>query len=201
MAFQDFSNPRPEKWVTLGGRNKETGKLNPTSAKGYYLGSFESQNKFNKDKKNVNLVLMTPQGLLGLTAPSHLVKKMKENETNLAKRNVDVRGLMVEISFVGEQDVGKGNPMKLFKVGFDPENRGSAELTLLSEESESNYSDDEPSEDDYEAGGVDFPTDAEEESYGAVAEYVAPVIQQNVAASAKERAAKVQALLAKNKKN
>lgn len=189
MAFQDFSNPRPEKWVTLGGRNKETGKPNPTTAKGYYLGSFESQNKFNKDKKNTNLVLMTPQGLLGLTAPSHLVKKIKENETNLAKRNIDARGLMVEISFVGEQDVGKGNPMKLFKVGFDPENRGSSELTLLTEESETGSDE----ESDY-VGPDSYDQVAEQEEEQ-------PVVQAaQLAQSAKERAAKVQALLSKNKK-
>lgn len=174
MSLQSYDDPRPDKWVTLGGVNKQ-GVKNPTSAEGFYLGRTEGINQFDASKTKVTFMLKTPSGTLGVNASVNLITRMTTSERNfMAKEGKSANGAFVVITFLGEEPSGKGNPMKLFSVKFDPENIDTtAADTVLARGS--SYADDE---DTSSTNGAD--EDAE----------------QNVALAAAERAAKVKALLA-----
>ena len=50
MAFKEVQSLEAENAISLGGRNKKTGKENPTKAEGYYLGSRTTTGKLGDSK-------------------------------------------------------------------------------------------------------------------------------------------------------
>lgn len=99
--------------VRLGGTNPETGRKNSSEIEGYYVGSQSRPNKFNKEKPQKFYTFKTKAGLQGIYGKGGLDKLM-------AGATV---GAMTKVIDTGElKDVGKGQPMKVFKVLQDRTN-------------------------------------------------------------------------------
>lgn len=136
MAYKEINSVGTYNFITLGGYNKKTRLDNPIQLEGYLAGSEEVQDSFNKDKKKSRFIFKTKNGNLAIDAPHDLKVK-------LSKAKI---GLMTLVEFTGEKDVGKGNPMKEFKVHQDATN-------VLDEETISEiaqYSAQEPDEEEQE---------------------------------------------------
>jgi hypothetical protein len=157
--------------VILGGVNKTTGKKNPTELKGYYLRKITIETKFGTKPF---YVFKTAQGTQGLIGSGNLNSLMESKIVNLQTHVIDTGTT---------KDVGKGNPMKVFKVGQDNQD------SLTSSEANSSY----------EATEIDFPADEEEEEETYTPP--APAARKPATSStpSSEARAKVQALLSRNK--
>lgn len=120
------------KFVKLGGVDAKTGKKNPTEIEGYYHSSEERPNKFNKDKPQKFYVFKTARGLEGIFGSGGLDKLMSGAAL----------GTMTKVVDTGDRkDVGKGQPMKIYKVFQDSGNLNtSSEVTTNYVETD--YSDD-----------------------------------------------------------
>ena len=183
MAFKDYSCPRPTRWVTIGGSDK-AGKPNPTSLKGRYLGKTVGPNKFDTTKTSTTVILDTPQGITGINANTDMARKFSESESQFVKEeNRAAIGALCSVEFMGTRDTQKGNPMKVFKVLFDPEDVVETEGLPVAENT--TYADDEDNEDNetYDSG------DGDEDA-----------AQAEALAAAEQRKAKLAALMAKTKK-
>lgn len=118
--------------VVLGGTNKKSGQKNPTELKGYFLRSSTIKTKFGEKPL---YVFQTEEGEQGLIGSGNLNKLMQSKRV----------GLMTHIIDTGTvKDVGKGNPMKVFKVGQDASD--VLDETLGASSESVNY--DEPLSDD-----------------------------------------------------
>jgi hypothetical protein len=94
--------------VVLGGVDKKTGKKNPTELIGYFLKSETINTKFGEKPL---YVFKTSTGTKAIIGTGNLNKIMASK----------VPGLLTHVIDTGEKrDVGKGNPMKVFRVGQDP---------------------------------------------------------------------------------
>jgi hypothetical protein len=93
--------------VILGGTNKKTGQKNPTDLTGYYLRKASIETKFGVKPF---YVFQTKKGQQGLIGGGNLNKIMETKAVGLLTHVVDTGTT---------RDVGKGNPMKVFKVGQD----------------------------------------------------------------------------------
>ncbi len=138
MAYESIGDVQI---VKLGGTDAQ-GNKNPTSIEGYYQYSEDRDNKFNKHKPQKFYVFKTEHGLQGIYGKGGLDKLMASA----------VLGVMTLVTDTGKvQDVGKGNPMKVYTVKQDKTNTQSeAELAsppthvdaALDEEEDSLDSDD-----------------------------------------------------------
>lgn len=112
MAFTQVQDLDSETAIALGGRNKKTGKANPTKAEGYFLGSKEVESQRSKTGKAFLHILQTANGNLGVWGKTDLDRKL---------RNV-TPGTMVRITQSGMQEIPGKNPMYKFTVEVDLEN-------------------------------------------------------------------------------
>jgi hypothetical protein len=76
MAYERVLDLECDTTVSLGGRNKKTGKANPTEVEGYYLGSKEVANKMSKNGKSSLYIFETSNGKIGVWGKTHLDKLM-----------------------------------------------------------------------------------------------------------------------------
>ena len=153
--FKDYSSPRPDTWVNLGGINKQ-GKKNPTTLEGYYLGRTEGPNQFDTTKTKVTFIFMNAAidgkpvpGIVGVNGSSNLVSKMKDAELNF--RSTEGRaplGARTLVEYTGERNTGKGNPMKTYRTQFDADD--TKDVAGIGATLESDISND-----DYEGGDVE----------------------------------------------
>jgi len=184
MAFNDYSSPKPDSWVTVGGVTRE-GVKNPSSLEGYYMGTISEPSSFDKNKLKHTHLIQTAKGIAGVNGSSNLNFKMKDSENNLLKRGISPIGVKLRIEFVGTKPSSKGNPTKLYKVTFDVsdinEAIASGVVTAPVEEYASNEEDES-----YTSAEVDTADDEDD-------------ALQTAALAAAERKAKVEALLAKGK--
>lgn len=181
MSFKDYSSPRPDTWVNLGGINKK-GQKNPSSLEGYYLGRTEGPNQFDTTKVKTTFIFQNAavdgkpvQGIVGVNGSANLIQKMKDAELNFrVQEGRAPLGTRTLINYTGELNLGKGNPMKTFTSQFDAED--TIEVTSIATADE--YVEEN---DDQEDNSADEDAD------------------QSAALAAAERAAKVQELLNRNK--
>lgn len=179
MAFKEVASLDCDTTITLGGKDKKTGKSNPKQIEGYFLGTREiGPNKFNKQKVDVVHVFQTKDGNVGVWGKTDLDTKLKNA----------IPGRMVRATFTGSIPTNKGNDMLKFKVEVD--NSNTIDVSDLV--AQNNDADDstEGYEDNYPAGDNDDVGNDEPEaqSYPVVA-----------ASTATDRANKVKELL--NRKN
>lgn len=144
MGFKERPSLDTDNTVTIGGVNEKTGKPNPKSIEGYFLGTkITGPNKYNRSKMNKLHVLQTEDGNVGVWG-----------KTNMDQKLAGVTpGTMIRITFTGEKDVGKGNPMLCYKVEEDTENTievGTLDSGLSSEEEETYEPEDETDPEDEE---------------------------------------------------
>lgn len=188
MAFREVADLDCSETVAIGGKNKETGKPNPKSIEGYFIGTKKTETKLGECSLHI---LQTQKGNVGVWGKTNLNQKMTAVKP----------GQMIRISFVGLVET-KFNPMFKYKVEVDPENTidvasasgNDAPEDFEAEEGESFNSDHSYQTDDEEEASFDDDTAADE------AEYVPPTPPHKAAAVPDaSRQDKVKALLAGRK--
>lgn len=179
MAFKTVVALDADTTISLGGVNKKTGKKNPTSAEGYYLGSRQVPSTKSKSGFDTLHFLQTPKGNLGVWGKTDLNKKLA----------TVTPGNMIRMSF-SKMVPTKNGDMYSFTVEFDAEN--SIDVSNLESAPEVEAADDLDAFVDDTAAEEYDDTEVEEE---------APPVRRSASptAGSAERAARVQALLGKNK--
>lgn len=170
MAFRTVAAIDADITTAVGGVNKKTGKKNPTSVEGYFLGKKQVDSPKSKTGKAWLYILQTPKGNLGVWGKTDMDKKMSQVAP----------GSMTRITHTGMQPTPNGEMYK-YTVEQDSDNVISVSVPEVAAEQ------DEPSFDQEES------FDASPESLDEEDE------QQALALAAAERKAKVQAMLAKRK--
>lgn len=172
MAFQEVQSLDADTTISLGGVNRKTGKKNPTSAEGYYLGARQINSPKSKTGKAWLYFFQTPTGNLGVYGKTDLDKKMGSA----------VPGQMMRITVAGMVPTPNGDMYK-FKVEVDADN--TIDVSNLSTEAVVTSSDDDTS---YTSASIeqDAYTEETQDDEDAL---------QAAALAAAERKAKVEALL------
>lgn len=187
MSFTEIASLDADTTIALGGVNKQTGKKNPTSVEGYYLGSRQVDGK--RGKSNLHF-LQTNKGNVGVWGKTDLDRKLS---------GVLV-GTMIRASFVGMTPTPKGDMYK-FKVEIDKDN--TIEVATLAagagNSNSSSYSEDDGT---YEGYGTEESVDPDEASYDDDEEtqQAALLAAEAAAKEAQAKKARMNAILNKGKK-
>ena len=169
MAYKEVSDLSTDTTISLGGTNRKTGKKNPSSIEGYYIGSREVADAKKKSGKSFIHIFQTPEGNVGVWGKTDLDRKITPS----------LLGTMVKASFEKMVPTPNGEMYK-FKVQFDPENTTEVTGTTYTDSSA-------------EYNGVTEREEFDEENEDNEDE------AQALALAAAERKAKVAALLSKSK--
>lgn len=102
--FKEVTDLSAENVISLGGINRKTGKKNPESITGYYLGKKTVADKL-KGGDAIIYIFQTPKGNEGVWGKTDLNRKMQQVAL----------GALVRASFTGMQPTPKGDMYK-FKV-------------------------------------------------------------------------------------
>lgn len=111
MGFKEVLDLDANMTISLGGRDKKTGKPNPTQAEGYFLGSKQVVSKRAKTGFSYLHILQTEEGNLGIWGKTDLDRKI---------RSVPA-GAMTRITQSGMQVTENGDMYK-FRVEVDADN-------------------------------------------------------------------------------
>lgn len=192
MGFQDIADLDCQVTTAIGGVDKKSGKKNPTTIEGYFIGTRNVPSQKSKTGFAALHVLQTPKGNVGVWGKTNLDQKMTAVKA----------GQMIRITFTGMVET-KNNPMYKYRVQVDPTN--SIEVNT-GDDGQSEFSDGETGA--FDASGTGFSDTGEEAAYEPEAELgeeeapldEAPVTRpvapaRRAAAPDPARAAKVQALL------
>lgn len=122
MAYEEVQDLGTDTVTAIGGSNKKTGKANPTSIEGYFIGSRDVPSSMSKT---------------GL-AKIHVFKTAKGNEGVWGKTDLDIKlasvpiGTMTLVKFDRMQVTKGKQPMYKYKVSVDRDNiievAGSADV-------------------------------------------------------------------------
>lgn len=189
MGFKAVADLDCETSTAIGGKNKETGKPNPTSITGYFIGTRQVDSKKSKTGFAALHVIQTPKGNVGVWGKTNLDRKMRAVPP----------GQMVRITFVGMVET-RNNPMYKYKVEADAENAIEVQAPDTSEstsEEAEETSEDTGAEQEYteETEEEEQALDAEEEQTDEISPPRAKAPKTPVATPDAARAAKVKALL------
>lgn len=111
MGFKEVADLDCSSTTAIGGVNKETGKKNPTSLEGHYIGTKKVESTKSKTGYASLHVLATKTGNVGVWGKTNLDQKML----------VVKPGQLIRISFVGMVET-RNNPMYKYKVEVDEHN-------------------------------------------------------------------------------
>jgi hypothetical protein len=111
MAFREVSDLSADTTISLGGTNRKTGKVNPTSIEGYYLGSRQIADAKKKSGISYIHIFQTSKGNVGVWGKTDLDSKIKSVTP----------GTMVRASFDKMVKTPNGEMYK-YKVQFDDAN-------------------------------------------------------------------------------
>lgn len=187
MGFTEIASLDADTTIALGGVNKQTGRKNPTSIEGYYLGSRQVDGK--RGPSNLHF-LQTPKGNVGVWGKTDLDRKLSSV----------LVGTMIRASFVGMTPTPKGDMYK-FKVEVDKDN--TIEVATLSagagNTTSSAYSEDAAGDED---DGVPYGADSDDDSYeeDEESQQAALLAAEAAAKEAALKKAKMNAILNKGKK-
>lgn len=139
MGYQKKADLATETVIQLGGTNSKTGKANPSSVEGYYLGAKTTQSDFGEGKLHIFQTANGNVGVWGKTNSNRL----------LSSEHV---GQMCKLVFTGMGKPQKGRkPPYSYELFFDQDNSisvATAAVEAFGEESaESNEYASEVSED------------------------------------------------------
>lgn len=112
MGFKEVIDLDCDVATALGGKDKKSGKNNPTQVEGYFVGSKEIPDKFSKTGKGYLHIFQTAEGRLGVFGKTDLNRKVKDI----------VPGTMARVTFTGTVPTKMGNDMAKFKVEVDSSN-------------------------------------------------------------------------------
>lgn len=180
MGFKEVQDLSADVTISLGGSNKKTGKANPKSIEGYFLGSKSVADNKKKSGKSFIYIFQTAKGNVGVWGKTDLDQKMA----------AVTPGTMVRATYDRMVPTPNGDMYK-YKVEVDGDN--TIDLGLVAgankdASDEGGYNPDQEPRGSYEAS--DDEEEVEEEDEDA---------KQSAALSALERKKKVDALLAKGK--
>lgn len=180
MGFKTVTSLDAENTVALGGVNKKTGKKNPTSIEGYYLGSRQVPSTKSKNGLAAIHFFQTSKGNIGVWGKTDLDKKLSQVKL----------GTMTKVEQSGMKSTKNGD-MYMYQVMFDEDNTievtGAQDAEASGDEDGGYDSSDDDGGEDEEA--VDDDGDSDDDDAQAAAML-----------AAEERKAKVQAMLNKGKK-
>lgn len=111
MAFKTVTDLSADVTISLGGKDKKTGKLNPTTIEGYYLGKRVIADTKKKSGKSYIYIFQTPTGNKGVWGKTDLDNKMLEVTP----------GTMTRASFLKMVPTKNGD-MYRYKVEVDVDN-------------------------------------------------------------------------------
>lgn len=114
--FKEVQDLSPDVTTAIGGINGKTGKKNPSSLEGYYLGKRVVEDSKKRTGKAYIYVFQTDKGSVGVWSKTDLDRKM----------NAAVVGAMTRITCTGTTPTSKGDMYK-YKVELDTDN--SIEVT------------------------------------------------------------------------
>jgi len=154
MGFKEVIDLDCERTTALGGKDKKSGKANPTQAEGYYIGSKDVASPKSKTGFSKLHYFRTSKGTLGVWGKTDLDRKLL---------NAPV-GAMVRATFTGMVPTSNGDMYK-FRVEVDAENTIEVNLpqSAATEEEEDtgggNYADAEETEDETSVDDDAAPVD------------------------------------------
>jgi hypothetical protein len=186
MGLTEVVSLEAEVTYSLGKYNKKTGKTDPKSVEGYYLGKRVVETKLGDSSIHF---FQTEKGPVGVWGTKYLNSKLSNVKP----------GTMTKAEFVGMKPTPRGD-MRSFKVFQDKENtievsveppvaQYADEFAAVSD-NRATYNEDDKNEDDKD----------EDNNSGYEAPSYAAATVNNTQVSAAERQARVQALLNKGKK-
>lgn len=111
MGFQEIADLDCSTTISLGGKDRKTGRANPTSIEGYFIGTRKVESNKAKDGYSSLHVFQTAEGNVGVWG-----------KTNLNQKLAGVKpGVMTRATFVGMVET-RNNPMYKYKVEVDAGN-------------------------------------------------------------------------------
>ncbi len=159
MGFKEVNGADASTSVSLGGINKATGKPNPTTIEGYYVGTKKVPSQRNAAGFSNLYILQTEKGNVGVWGKTDLDKKM-------AALNPEHRA-MCRLSYTGMKKIPGKNDMYTFKVEVDEGN------TAPQEDDDSNpnaeFDPEDPTLDESDLDGDDAALDEPTVPYVATA--------------------------------
>lgn len=111
MAFKQVIDLDCATSTAIGGVDKKSGKKNPTSVEGYFIGSRDVESKKSKTGLAKLHVFQTSAGNQGVWGKTDLDQKLARVTP----------GTMTRVTFTGMQET-KNNPMYKYRVETDDEN-------------------------------------------------------------------------------
>lgn len=111
MGFKEVINLDAETTISLGGRDKKTGKANPATVEGYFLGTRQVPSKKSNSGFCSLHFLSTAKGNIGVWGKTDLDRKL----------GGVTPGVMIRVTFTGMQKTNF-NDMYKFKVEVDADN-------------------------------------------------------------------------------
>lgn len=124
MSYKEVQDLSCEITISLGGRNRETGKDNPKSIEGYFRGSKNTPNKKSKSGISKLHIFQTPKGNVGVWGKTDLDRKLLAVPL----------GNMTRATQTGMISTPNGE-MYTYKVEFDPDNTIEVSSFVGSDES------------------------------------------------------------------
>lgn len=109
MGFTEVADLDCNVTTAIGGVDKKSGKKNPTTITGFFIGSREVPSKKSKTGFAWLHVLQTEKGNVGVWGKTNLDQKMRAVKP----------GQLCKIDFVGMVET-QNNPMYKYKVAVDP---------------------------------------------------------------------------------
>jgi len=141
MGFKEVQSLDADIIIALGGKDKRTGKTNPKTAEGYYLGARKVESRKAKAGYSYLHFLQTEAGNLGIWGKTDLDRKL----------TTVTPGAMVRITQTSMQPTPNGDMYK-FKVEVDLDNTIEVNIsTELATSSETEDTEDQDSEADESA--------------------------------------------------
>lgn len=203
MTGQSLKRKKIDKSISLYGNDKVTGKPNPSSVKGFYVGYELRDSKFS-EKPNYAWILQTAEGRVRVFSATYLDYAMNDAREEGAL----LPGQLIEIQYLGKEKsktVGMGDHHAFDVVGF----AGQTDPTITTELQVSYRAQDKalaarPAatvrevafDDDLEESDVDGDAQAMDEVAPA---YRAPVAPKQAATVTKSNVGSARALLNKSK--
>lgn len=182
MAFKEVLDLETDTTTALGGINRKTGKPNPKSVEGYFIGSRQVDSPKSKGGKAFLHVFETSKGKVGVWGKTDMDRKLTSAPL----------GAMTRVTHTGMQATKNGEMYK-YKIEVDAEN------TIDVPNNASANPQDEVSDSVQDDDTDPVALDADDEPLDEI-EPARPVARATAVAPDAARRAQVQALLTKTRK-
>ncbi len=148
MGFKELASLDADVTTPIGGVNKKTGKKNPSSVEGYYLGTREVESKKSKNGLSKIHFLQTDKGNVGVWGKTDMDRKL----------DGVTPGCMIRITHTGMQPTPNGEMYK-YKVEVDEDNTIQVSSNRISSLGGSEDSS------DYDSESLESYEDTEDQGY------------------------------------